>query len=92
MAIYQTDRNQVFNHLGQLLSEEVVQVDVTDIAVTLDLHQKARNALQANQNFLNKATPSNAEILAQVRLLTREVNALIRLLIGNDLLVENTDT
>ena len=43
------------------------------------LFDKASEALAANQTFLALQNPTNAQVLAQVRLLTREVNALIRL-------------
>lgn len=46
------------------------------------LRQRAEEALAANGAFLAKATPTNAEILAHVRLLTRESSALIRLALG----------
>lgn len=91
MTIYRTDRNQTFQN-GQLVSEEVVQVDITAEATEYDLHQKARAALTANATFLAIASPTNAQAIAQVQKLTRECSALIRLLIGADLLVENSDT
>lgn len=39
-------------------------------------------ALTANRTFLGLASPSNAQTLAQVRALTRQVNALARLVAG----------
>jgi hypothetical protein len=42
MTITRTDRNQNFAN-GNLVSEQVVQVDVTAEVVTLDLHQKLRD-------------------------------------------------
>jgi hypothetical protein len=48
----------------------------------LDLQQKATQATAANVAFLANATPTNADIVAQVRRLTRECNGLIRLLLG----------
>lgn len=44
------------------------------------LEGRVPDALAANTTFLGRATPSNAQVLAQVQLLTREVNALIRIL------------
>lgn len=46
------------------------------------LRAKAAQALASNATFLAIASPTNAQTLAQVRLLTRETNALIRLLLG----------
>lgn len=43
---------------------------------------KARQALAANASFLANPSPNNASVVAQVRALTRENNALIRLLLG----------
>lgn len=42
------------------------------------LAQRAPDAVAANATFLARATPTNAQVLDQVRLLTREVNALVR--------------
>jgi hypothetical protein len=59
--------------------------------VTLDLHARARQALTDNASFLAVGTPTQAQTLAQVRRLTRQVNALIRLTIAGDLIAESTD-
>jgi hypothetical protein len=40
---------------------------------------KAQNALTSNATYLAIPTPTNAQNLAQIRSLTRQVNALIRL-------------
>jgi len=46
------------------------------------LRSRAGQALTANATFLALASPSNAQVLAQVQTLTRECSALIRLLLG----------
>jgi hypothetical protein len=53
------------------------------------LRQKAAGAIQGNKDFLAKASPSNLEILAQVRALTRQNNAVIPLILG---VTATTDT
>lgn len=46
------------------------------------LRDKAAQALTVNAAFLAITSPTNADIVAQVRRLTRENNALIRLWLG----------
>jgi len=66
---------------------ENAQAD-TDVAAAAqitnatDLRTKALAALTANDTFLAIASPTNAQVAAQVKALTRECNALIRLTIG----------
>lgn len=57
------------------------------IANQASLLQKAANAIANNVTFLGLTTPTNAQVLAQVQALTRQVDALIRV-VANQL----TDT
>jgi len=54
----------------------------TPAANELSLRDKASQAVQANNTFLGIASPSNAQVVAQVQRLTRENTALIKLVLG----------
>jgi hypothetical protein len=47
------------------------------------LLQKAQTALANNQTYLAIGGPTNAQVVAQVQALTRQVDALIRVAVGN---------
>lgn len=47
-----------------------------------DLRDKATTALATNVTYLAIASPTNAQVAAQVKVLTRECSALIRLLLN----------
>jgi len=81
MSMLRTDRNQTFDSQGNLLSEEVVEVDITAEVVEYDLHDKARQALATNADFLDLTAPTNAQTLQQVRALTRQMSGLTRLIL-----------
>jgi hypothetical protein len=73
--------------------EEIAAADAAIAARGLESNRealiaKARQALNANATYLALASPTNAQNLAQIRLLTREATALIRLTIGA---LETTD-
>ena len=54
----------------------------TPAANELSLRDKASQAVQANNTFLGIASPTNAQVVAQVQRLTRENTALIKLVLG----------
>lgn len=54
----------------------------TPIANHDDLRSKARAALSSNAAFLAIASPNNAQTAAQVKALTRQMNGVIRMLLG----------
>lgn len=77
-----------------LVSDAVVQAWVArpktaqeTAAATSDANRatieaQAATAIQANKTFLALASPSNAQIAAQVKALTRQNNGVIRLVLG----------
>jgi hypothetical protein len=46
------------------------------------IREQAALAVQANKAFLGLASPTNAQVVAQVRSLTRQSNGLVRLTLG----------
>ena len=92
MTITRIDTDETYDAAtGKVTCTQVVR-DVTADAIMYDLHTKARQALAGNAAFLALATPTNAQTTAQVKALTRQTNALIRLLVAADLLTDNTGT
>lgn len=80
--------NQVFNKQGQVVSEEIVVIDSTIEDNDRTLRERAQNALANNNTFMNLTAPTNAQNAAQIKALTRQMNAIIRLVVGA---LDNTD-
>lgn len=66
---------------GRILAVTEVPDDPTKVT-RRTLEDRATQALDANRAFLALQSPTNAQTLAQVRSLTRQNTALIRLLLG----------
>lgn len=68
------------------LAVEVAQINTAEMGSKLQL------LLTTNSSFLAESTPTNAQVLAQVKALTRQSNILIRLLLRGNLLNSTLDT
>lgn len=74
----------VRNAAGNIVRQTVVETvpDPTQAELNaVDLRTKALAALDTNVSFLAVASPTNAQVSTQVRVLTRECSGLIRLLL-----------
>jgi hypothetical protein len=65
---------------NNIIDTEQVAVSAEDASAD-KLRDQAGYALTANRDFLSLTSPSNAQVLAQVKSLTRQNNGLIRLLL-----------
>lgn len=70
---------QVPKSAEQLEADRVASEDTT-------LRDQARNAYTNNRTYIGLASPTNAQVAAQVKDLTRQVNALIKLIVARDLI------
>lgn len=75
--------------------EENARADVEALAVlaganSSDLISKAKTAVAGNNTYLALASPTNAQVAAQVKALTRQSNALIKLEVGDLLTTDGT--
>ena len=72
---------QIERYEDSELVETYTVPDQPEVVVRDSLVSKASVALDVNRAFLALATPTNAQTLAQVKALTHETSALIRLLL-----------
>lgn len=79
---------QVLNGAGVQVGTDVVEIPTAQDINLAALQSRASAALAVNATFLGIASPTNAQTLAQVKVLTKECSALIRLLLG---LLDSTD-
>ena len=79
MAVTLNDVDEVVVD-GQTVTTPVVR-DITVESNLATIRGQARTALTGNRTFLALAAPSNAQAVAQVQALSRQMNGLIRLLL-----------
>lgn len=72
-----TERVEVYRD-GVLVETSEVPITGTD-ANQRALRQAAQQALTTNRAFISNGSPSTAQVIAQVKALSRQMNALIRL-------------
>lgn len=87
MPITRTDEDQTFSQAGVLLTSTPRVVDITAETIADGTITRARAAFTANRSYLAIPTPTNAQVAAQVRALTRQNQGLIRL-VARDLLTD----
>ena len=101
MTITETDVRTGIVTVRDMTPEEIAQRAIDEAQALADsqvrqlvegnrttLADRAATALQTNADFLALASPTNPQTLAQVKALTRQNTALIRLVLG---LLESTD-
>lgn len=88
MPITRTDTNEITRD-GVVIGSTSVVVDITAGTVERNTLTTSRQAFVANRTYLAIAAPTNAQVVAQVRALTRQNQGLIRL-VARDLLTDET--
>jgi hypothetical protein len=77
---FRTDPDTVRNYTPEENARaDAEAAEATLVANEAELIRRAKSALTGNATFLALGSPTNAQTLAQVRALTRQVNALIKL-------------
>lgn len=74
---------ETYDSTGKLLGTRTVQYDVsTEQANDETIRQQALDALTTNRTYIARQSPTAAQNTAQIQALTRQVNGLIRLVLG----------
>lgn len=74
---------ETYDQQGNLIGTTTINVP-QDLVNADTLRDRAAQALATNAAFLAVASPTNAQTLAQVKALTRQVNGILRLLVVAD--------
>lgn len=74
--------NNITGDIADVLEYRGVEFDVTKIDNKTTIESQALTALTNNKTFLALSAPTNAQTLAQVKSLTRQMNGVIRLLLN----------
>lgn len=83
--IHETEAERVYEVTdagGVVVGYDTEAIPTPAMLTEASIRAKARSALTANATFLAVPSPSAAQTTAQVKLLTRETQALIRLLLA----------
>lgn len=76
-----TVKVQTYDDKGNLVTEHDLEIPAESVNRDA-VEATARSALAANRTFVALASPSAAQSTAQVKALSRQVNGLIRVLLG----------
>lgn len=79
MPQFRTDTIQRQDSTGRVLASDTVQVDITAEVNADTLRSRSTAALVTNATYLAIASPTVAQNTAQVKALTKQIDALIRL-------------
>lgn len=67
---------------GALLGFDVETILTPEMTNEGQIRAQAANALATNRDFIALSPPTNAQVVAQVKALSRQNNGIIRLLLG----------
>ena len=81
MPVYRDDLDEQYSSAG-LVGSQPVQRDVTEESSRRTIHAQAATSLDGNRAFLALTSPTAAQNAAQVKALTRQMNGVIRLVLG----------
>jgi hypothetical protein len=81
-------RYRVTDAQGAVIGEDLETIPAPEQVNESTIRQQAASALAGNRTFLAIASPTGAQVTAQVKALTRQSNGVIRLVLGQ---LDSTD-